>query len=142
MPKEKFKKKRSDRRANPLSAESRAQMIQQVRNLAEPLCEAEGVELVHIEYQRESSGRILRVYIDKPGGIRLDDCVRISRQLNDILDVYLENDLAYNLEVSSPGSDRPLGRKEDFDRFKDHQASVKTLNRSRGGKISRVSCWA
>lgn len=88
-----------------------------VSDLAEPLCDAEGMELVLVEYQREHGGRTLRLYIDRPGGTRLDDCVRISRQLNDLLDVYLEHASAYHLEVSSPGPERPLGKRADFDRF-------------------------
>ena len=50
--------------------------------LAAPLCNDEGLELVYAEYRRESSGRVLRLYIDKPGGISLDDCTRVSRQLS------------------------------------------------------------
>jgi ribosome maturation factor RimP len=59
-----------------------------VTRLAEPLCAAEGLELVHVEYQREPGGVTLRLYLDKPGGVTLDDCVEISRQLDDILDVH------------------------------------------------------
>ncbi len=95
--------------------------------LAEPLCRDEGLELVYAEYRRESSGRVLRLYIDKPGGISLDDCTRVSRQLSDLLDVSLETSGPYNLEVSSPGVDRPLGKPEDFERFKGQTARIRTL---------------
>ena len=105
-----------------------------VRELAEPLCESEGLEFVHVEFQRESGGRILRLYIDKPGGARLDDCVRISRQIGDLLDVYLENEIAYNLEVSTPGSERPLGKAADFDRFKGKSAKIRTRTSMEGRK--------
>ena len=82
--------------------------------LAEPLCESEGLELIQVEYQRESAGRILRLYIDKPGGINLDDCVGVSRQMGDILDVHLQELGPYNLEVTSPGSGAPSGEKAGF----------------------------
>ena len=91
-----------------------------------PLCDAEGVELVHIEYQREAGGRTLRIYIDKPGGVTLNDCAAISRQAGDILDVGFENDEPYNLEVSSPGLNRPLVKLKDFERFKGEQVKIRT----------------
>jgi ribosome maturation factor RimP len=93
--------------------------------LAEELCQAEGLELVHLEYQREAGGRMLRLFIDKANGVTLDDCVNISRQLSDILDVHLQADLAYRLEVSSPGADRPLGKLADFERFRGHLARIR-----------------
>ena len=97
------------------SLESRAKMVTQANKLAAPLCEAEGVELVHIEYQQETGGRILRLYIDKPGGVTLDDCIIVSRQLSDLLNVKIETEETYRLEVSSPGPDRPLGNALDFE---------------------------
>jgi ribosome maturation factor RimP len=101
--------------------------LSRAAEIAQALCESEGIEFVHIEYQREPGGRILRVYIDKPGGVRLDDCVNISRQLGDLLDIYFENELSYNLEVSSPGDKRPLGKLRDFDKFKGKKVKVKTI---------------
>ena len=102
--------------------------------LAEPLCQSEGLELVHVEYQREQAGRILRVYVDKPGGVSLDDCVNISRQLGDILDVGLDSQAGYRLEVSSPGFQRPLGKIDDFERFKGVRAKVRTSQPINGQK--------
>ena len=92
--------------------------------LVEPVCNAEGVELVYAEYQMEPGGKVLRLYIDKPDGISLDDCVAISRQVSDLLDIYIEDDQQYRLEVSSPGSNRPLGKPDDFNRFKDRSARI------------------
>ena len=103
-------------------------------SLIEPLCEAEGIELVHAEYQRESGGRILRLYIDKPDGVTLDDCVDISRQAGDVLDVGFETDGSYHLEVSSPGVDRPLVKLADFDRFKGEQVKIRTARMLDGQK--------
>jgi len=101
-------------------------IIAKIKEVADPLCESEGIELVHVECQRETGGRIIRLYIDKPGGVTLYDCTCISRQLIDILDVNLDTNWTYNLEVSSPGSDRPLGKPEDFDRFKGKTARIRT----------------
>jgi ribosome maturation factor RimP len=112
-------------------------IIEKVHTIAEPLCEAEGVELVHVEYQRESAGRILRLYIDKPGGVNLDDCTCISRQLGDLLDVYLHRIGPYHLEVSSPGLDRPIGKTTDYERFKGHKVRVKTIQPVDGQKNFR-----
>ena len=84
------------------------EIIQLVWKLAEPICSSEGMELIFVEYQREPGGRILRLYIDRPGGIALDDCAMVSRQIGDILDVHLDSNVPpYHLEVSSPGSQRP-----------------------------------
>lgn len=110
------------------------QVAAQVASLAEPLCRAEGLELVHVEFQREAGGRTLRLYIDKPGGVQLEDCTIVSRQLSDILDVALEADDAYNLEVSSPGSNRPLGKPQDFTRFKGHAARIRLAQAREGRK--------
>jgi len=109
-------------------------MIDEVKQIAEPLCESEGLELVHVEYQSESCGRILRVYIDAPNGITLDDCSNISRQLSDILDISLQSDSSYRLEVSSPGTDRPLTKEEDFQKFKGEKAVIKTNKPINGQK--------
>jgi ribosome maturation factor RimP len=110
-----------DRGAAPKEKESLALAYR----LAEELCLAEGLELIHLEYQREAGGRILRLYIDKANGVALNDCVNISRQFSDILDVHLKTDLAYRLEVSSPGVDRPLGKLADFERFRGQTARIR-----------------
>lgn len=115
------------------SPDNMKRMITQTKDLLDPLCEAEGMELVHLECQREAGGRILRLYIDKPGGVTLDDCIHISRQSNDMLNVYLEDTGPYNLEVSSPGQNRPLGKKRDFNRFKGNRVNIRTTP-SVGGK--------
>ena len=102
------------------------QIIAQVWAIAEPLCLDEGMELVFIEFRRETQGRVLRIYIDKHGGVTVDDCVNISRQMGDILDATLEDIGPYSMEVSSPGTNRPLGRSQDYDRFKGNRAHIKT----------------
>jgi ribosome maturation factor RimP len=106
-----------------------------VWRIAEPLCLSEGLELVHIEFQREPTGLTLRLFLDKPGGVKLDDCVAISRQLSDLLDVGLdEKTPPYNLEVSSPGVPRPLGKISDFERYKGQKARIRTAHAIDGQK--------
>lgn len=116
MPK-KTKKRRGDRKQGFFTL-PREDFLLQVNRLAEQVCDAEGTELVHTEYQTEQNGKTLRLYIDKPGGVTIDDCAAVSRQLSDMLDIYLESDDPYNLEVSSPGANRPLAKQDDFNRFK------------------------
>ena len=136
----KRKKKYSPHRGTPkarakLTAERRAGFIAAVEGMALPVCAAEGLELVHVEYLREADGRKLRLYIDKPGGIGLDDCVRVTRHLSDLLDVELEENYGpYNLEVSSPGPDRPLVKPADFERFKGNTAKIRTTPGHRRAK--------
>ncbi len=122
-----------DRVIAPGSPKER-KVVTRVYALSDPLCEAEGMELVHVEYQREPRGRILRLYIDKPGGVKVDDCVNISRQASDLLDVSMDDIGAYHLEVSSPGIDRPLGRERDFIRFKGQRIHIKTSRPVEGKK--------
>jgi ribosome maturation factor RimP len=109
-------------------------IVHLVKLLAEPLCESEGLELVHVEFQRESSGRILRLYIDKPSGISLNDCADISHQIGDLLDIKLENVGPYRLEVTSPGPDRPLAKQQDFEKYKGSRIKIKTSRPLNGQK--------
>ncbi|QTA78651.1 Ribosomal maturation factor [Desulfonema limicola] len=121
-----YRPQKPDIKDRAFSPEKEKELLALVTNLAQPLCETQGLELVHVEYQREAQGRILRIYIDKPGGIKLDDCVCVSRQLGDLLDVSIEQNISYNLEVSSPGLDRPLGKESDYERFKGRTIMIKT----------------
>ncbi len=94
--------------------------------MAKPLLLAEGMELVDITYRHEQGRWILALFIDKEGGVTIDDCVAISREFGDILDIKDILPGPYSLEVSSPGLDRPLKGVEDFNRFKDRKIRVKT----------------
>jgi ribosome maturation factor RimP len=98
---------------------------QTIKELISPVVEAMGYEFVGCEYQTHGRFSVLRVYIDKDGGVNLDNCSEVSRQLNAVLDV--EDPIAgkYTLEVSSPGINRPLFEKEHFRKFIGHKASVK-----------------
>lgn len=89
---------------------------QKTEELLMPIIEANNFELVDVEYVREGSNWYLRAYIDKEGGINIDDCELVSRALSDKLDEkdFIED--AYILEVSSPGLGRPLKKEKDFTR--------------------------
>jgi ribosome maturation factor RimP len=88
--------------------------------------EAEGLELVHVEYQPRGASSLLRLYIDKPGGVTLSDCQRISRHVSVLLDVedFIPNQ--YVLEVSSPGIERPLFKRADYERFAGREIQLMT----------------
>jgi ribosome maturation factor RimP len=114
--------------------EQQRALVATATRLAEPLCNAESLELVHVEYQREPGGLTLRFFIDKRGGVTLDDCVMISRQIEDVLDVHLQDAPPYRLEISSPGIDRPVGKIEDFLRFEGRQAKIRVAMAVNGRK--------
>ena len=99
---------------------------ERVKAIALPLLKEQGLELLEVQYRREQHGWILRLVVDRPGGVSLDDCVAVSRELSQILDIEDFIDQAYNLEVSSPGLDRPLKNLADFQRFKGRMAKVVT----------------
>ncbi len=84
--------------------------------LITPILDREGFELVDVEYVKEGSEYFLRAYIEKPGGITIDDCVLVSREMNDILDRENYISDAYTFEVSSPGLTRPFKKDRDFER--------------------------
>lgn len=112
-----------------------AVVVEAVRRHAEPLCTDAGYDLVHCEFQREPGGTTLRLYIDKPGGVSLEDCVEISRQVSDVLDAVLDEGLGpYNLEISSPGTDRPISRPADFERFTGYPVRIKVATAIGGRK--------
>ena len=98
--------------------------LDQIQQLAQRVVEAEGLDLVEVEFKTGKSRKLLRVFIDKPGGVTVSDCENISQQLGTLLDV--ENLLqdAYILEVSSPGVDRPLKSDRDFQRALGHWVKV------------------
>lgn len=99
----------------------------QVEKLIMPILEDFGYELVDLQYKKEGSSMALCIYVDKPGGITLDDCVNVSREVSAILEIEDPIRSAYRLEVSSPGLDRPLMKPADFERFAGKQVKVKTL---------------
>ena len=99
---------------------------QKTEEILLPIVEENGVELVDVEYVKEGSTWYLRAYIDKPGGINIDDCEVVSRRLSDILDEKDYIDDAYILEVSSPGLGRPLKKEKDFKRSLGEEVEIRT----------------
>lgn len=99
----------------------------QVEALALPVLGEHGLELIEVQYRREQSGWVLRLIIDKQEGVSLDDCTTVSREISQLLDIEDFIDQAYNLEVSSPGLDRPLKNMADFQRFTGRKAKIKTI---------------
>lgn len=93
--------------------------LQNLRRICEPVVEAQACQLVAVELVGSGlrGRRTLRVSVDRPGGVDIGTCATISRRLSPVLDVEDPIDGAYDLEVSTPGIDRPLQRPEDFERF-------------------------
>ncbi|MBW1650160.1 MAG: ribosome maturation factor RimP [Deltaproteobacteria bacterium] len=110
------------------------ELAKQVIELAEPVCIAEGMELIHVEYKNQSGNKTLCVYIDKEEGVNIEDCVLISRQLGNLFDINLNLDQSYNLEVSSPGSRRPISKESDFQKFAGNSITLYTSCSNAGKK--------
>jgi len=101
-------------------------VLRQVGPKLERVVEFAGMELVHVEARRESGGMVLRLFIDREGGVTLDDCARVSRQVSAELDADDPLPGRYTLEVSSPGLDRPLSKDRDFQRFSGQTVRIVT----------------
>ena len=99
--------------------------MRDLSELFEPVVESMGYELVGIEFLGADGHGTLRVYIDRNEGVSLDDCAAISHQVSGILDVEEPIKQAYDLEVSSPGIDRPLFKLADYERFAGKTARIK-----------------
>lgn len=91
-----------------------AQAVEKVARLIEPILDDMGIELVDVVYLSEGGRWILRIYVNRDGGISLDDCVQVSREIEDVIEVRDFFRQPYVLEVSSPGLNRPLKREKDF----------------------------
>ena len=104
------------------------EIVDQVRTIAQAILSEEGMELVNIEYRRESKGWVLRLYLDKEGGVTLDDCTRVSQEVGRSLDIEDLIRNPYTLEVSSPGLTRPLRTEKDFMKYRHRLIRIKTVN--------------
>ncbi len=102
--------------------------------LAEPIVQEQGCSLWDVEYVREAGQWFLRVYIDKEGGVSIQDCEAVSRPLSDALDEADPIEGSYVLEVSSAGADRPLKRPEHFWQFLGAQVEVRLYRALEGRK--------
>ena len=100
--------------------------LDRIREIVEEIVETEGYELVDIELEGAGQQRVLRIFIDKEGGISHRDCALISEQAGTVLDVEDLIQFSYTLEVSSPGLDRKLVNENDFTRFEGHLAKIQT----------------
>jgi len=98
-----------------------------IKIIIEPVINAEGIELYDIEFNRMRGKGLLRVFIEKEGGVTIYDCERISREIEAALDVEDPIPFSYVLEVSSPGLDRPLRKLEDFNKYSGNTVRVVTL---------------
>jgi ribosome maturation factor RimP len=105
---------------------------EQVEQQIEKIVTSEGLELVHVEYKRQGRGYLLRVDIDKEGGITLEDCQLVSQQVSAYLDVEDVVPAEYELQVSSPGLDRKFYRESDYRKFIGKLVRVKTSKPVRG----------
>jgi ribosome maturation factor RimP len=92
-------------------------MIEKVRDLVAPVLESLGLELFDLSLQKAGRKNALRIFIDKEGGVTIDDCQRASREISILLDVKDAVPGSYTLEVSSPGVNRPLRDHEDYQRY-------------------------
>lgn len=105
---------------------------EEVRQLSAPLAEEAGYELVDVELSHQGHARILRVLLDKPGGITIGECARFSRRLSDCLEMNQTVPGTYHLEVSSPGIERPIRTLEAVERFAGQRVSLTTHELSEG----------
>lgn len=110
-----------------------AKVTDVVAQLATPVVEQAGCSLWDVEYVKEAGEWFLRVYIDKEGGVSIDDCEAVSRPLSDLLDEADPIEGSYTLEVGSAGAERALKRPSDFQQFLGSPVLVK-LYRAREGR--------
>ncbi len=108
--------------------------MQEIQQAVEPVIQSQGLELVDLVDQRESQGWVLRIYVDRPGGVTVEDCAEVSREVGAVLDVQNPIPNPYFLEVSSPGLTRPLKKPEDFDKYRNHLVRLKTVEPIEGRK--------
>lgn len=98
---------------------------QQLQAMLAPAVSALGYELWGLEYLTHGRQAVLRVFIDSPNGIGVEDCAKVSRQLSAVLDVEDPIAVEYTLEVSSPGMDRPLFTAEQYERYRGEQIKIR-----------------
>ncbi len=112
-------------------------VAERVREIAEQVAIDHGVELVHAEVAGPDGQPIVRLFIDKPGGVTHDDCSKVSHQMGTVLDVEDFIHSAYVLEVSSPGLERGLYKKADYERFTGSLAKIKARSPIKGQRNFR-----
>lgn len=115
----------------------RSRIAQLAYELAMPVVEEMGLELVDAEYKKEGSKYYLRLFIDKKGGLSIDDCEKVSRAMDDIIDTKLEADMDF-FEVSSPGLTRPLVTPSDYRRHEGEELDVSFYHNLNG--VKHMTC--
>ena len=105
-----------------------------IEELIQPTVTEMGYELVDVEFVKEGPNWYLRIFIDKEGGVTIDDCEDVSKTLEKIFDEKDPIEQAYFLEISSPGIDRPLKKKEDFIKYNGEMVDVKLYKPYEGSK--------
>ncbi|WP_027718248.1 ribosome maturation factor RimP [Desulfovirgula thermocuniculi] len=113
---------------------AKSKVVAVVEELARPVVASLGMELVDVEYVKEGGRWYLRVFIDKPGGVTLDDCQAVSERLDPLLDETDPIPHSYHLEVSSPGVERPLKKPSDYERFAGRRVQLTTFTSLDGQK--------
>jgi len=113
---------------------NREGIVRQITELAIPLLASEQLELIDVEFKREGHGQVLRFLIDREGGVDLDTCTKTSEILGDMLEMEDIVTSSYNLEVCSPGIERPLKRPEDFSKFVGSKIYAKTRTKTHDRK--------
>ncbi|MBB5172038.1 ribosome maturation factor RimP [Texcoconibacillus texcoconensis] len=106
-----------------------------VEEIAQPIVEDMGMEIVEVKYQKEGKNWFLRVYIDREGGVDLDDCTAVSERLSEELDKKDPIEGAYFLEVSSPGAERPLKKETDVEKAVGKNVYITTYAPVEGEKV-------
>lgn len=112
-------------------------IAEKIKTIAENVVNEENLELVHVEMIGAGKNSTLRIFIDKPDGVTLEDCSNVSRQMSQILDADDFIPTAYTLEVSSPGLERELYNLKDFEKYAGNLAKVKTKHPINGQKNFR-----
>ncbi|OXS78586.1 ribosome maturation factor RimP [Domibacillus enclensis] len=114
-----------------------SKIIETVEHIAAPIIEDLNLELVEVEYVKEGKNWFLRVYIDKEGGIDIEECAVVSEKVSEQLDALDPDPIPHNyfLEVSSPGAERPLKKQEDFERAVGKHVNVKLYEPLEGEKM-------
>lgn len=107
----------------------------EIEQLVLPITDANNLELVDVEYVKEGGEFFLRIYIDKEGGVSLNECELVTRELNPILDEKDPIKDNYYLEVSSPGLDRPLKKDKDFEKYQGRDVEIKLYKPMDGSKL-------
>ncbi|QEA32276.1 ribosome maturation factor RimP [Secundilactobacillus malefermentans] len=112
-------------------------VVETVTQIVSPIVDAHQFELVNVEFVKEGDGWYLRVYIDKPGGITIEECAMVSDELSEKLDAMDPDPIpqAYFLEISSPGAERPLLKEKDYQNSINKYVHVSLYQQIKGEKV-------